>query len=134
LQHLDFPDKNLSFLNMDSLTDDYLSLGTFDVITLDNTIEHIESTSIMISRLRSLLAKDGVIYLIIPNSHWIQTVRADPHYSQFGISLFDKHDGDAMLAAVTDSYKSYDVNNWFCRYRFDHYVSLFQKYGFVPTV
>lgn len=134
LQQLDFPDKKLSFHNLDLLKDDSSSLGLFDVITLDNTIEHIESPSIMISRLRSLLAKGGVIYLIIPNSHWIETVRSDPHYRQFGISLLDKHDGDAMLEAVTDSYTSYDVNNWFCRYRFEHYASLFRKYGFEPTV
>lgn len=133
LNQLDWPHKSLSFLNLDLSKDDASKLGKFDVITLDNVIEHFDSPSVMISRLPALLAKGGIVYLIIPNSHWIDTVRSDPHYKQFGLSLLDKQDGDAMLQALTD-HTSYEVNTWFSKYDVDSYHAMFRKYGFDSTL
>ncbi len=133
INKLDWPHKRLSFLNLDLSKDDASTLGKFDIITLDNVIEHFYSVSVMISKLKSLLTKDGIIYLIIPNSHAIDVVRSDPHYRQFGLSLLDKQDGNAVVQALTDR-TSYEVNTWFSRYDVDSYYAMFRKYGFEPTL
>jgi 2-polyprenyl-3-methyl-5-hydroxy-6-metoxy-1,4-benzoquinol methylase len=129
----DWPDKKLTFLNFDLIKTDALNLGTFDIITVDNVLEHVDSPSVVISRLQPLLSRNGIIYLIIPNSHSIETVQSDPHYRQFGLSLLDKQDGDAMVAGLTD-HNSYDVNTWFNKYKIENYYAIFRKYGFDSTL
>ena len=33
---------------------------------------------------------DGIVYLIVPNGFALQTVRSDPHYNTFALSIIDK--------------------------------------------
>ena len=125
----DFPDKSLLFYNIDCTTDELENLGKFDVITVDNVIEHVESPSSLVSGLKRILDKKGIVYLIIPNANSLDLVKSDPHYNLFGLTLFDKRDGDIMLISLTEI-DSYDVSNYFHKYDIMHYLSTFRNYGF----
>ena len=125
----DFPGKNLRFYNMDCTTDELLNLGKFDVITVDNVLEHVESPFLLVSQLKKILNKKGIIHLIIPNAGALDLVNSDPHYNLFGLSLFDKSDGDVILRSLIDI-ESYDVNNYFYKYDIINYFSTFKNFGF----
>jgi SAM-dependent methyltransferase len=126
---MDFPYLNLNFFNIDCMKDDILHLGQFDIITIDNVIEHVDSPLILVNKVRQVLNHHGIIYLIIPNPHFVDTVKKDPHYQLFGISLLDKKDGDIMVKSLTNL-NCYDVNNYFCKYDISNYEAIFSRFGF----
>jgi SAM-dependent methyltransferase len=125
----DFPDKKLKFCKIDCTKDEILELGAFDIITVDNVMEHVDSPAAVIARLKKILSKNGLVYLILPISRSIDLVRSDPHYRLFGITLLDKKDGDVMVRALTDR-PSYEVNNCFHEYEVANYLAIFEKVGF----
>lgn len=130
---LDNPHLSLSFHNLNCETDDLSALGKFDVITIDNVIEHVESPTVLVSRLKGLLTPLGVVYLVIPNSQAIEMVKSDPHYGVFGLSLLDRKDGDAVLTALGKG-ASYEVNNWFSKYDIHSYRGLFAEYDLISEM
>ncbi len=125
----DFPDKNLQFIEMDCMADELLTLGKFDVITVDNVIEHVESPSLLLSRLKNVLRKDGIIYIVAPNARSINLVKSDPHYNLFGLSLLDKTHGRSLLNALTEI-DFYDVNSSFFKDDMAIYCDRFEKHNF----
>ena len=60
---------------------------SFDVIILQDVIEHLQSKEKTIASLHSLLKKNGIIYLSTPNKFSIFNVIADPHWGVPFISL-----------------------------------------------
>jgi SAM-dependent methyltransferase len=105
-------------------------LGSFDVITCDNVIEHVECPERLVANIAALLAPDGVAYVTIPNAYSLGQIRSDCHYGQFGISLLDACDGAAYMKDVWGR-AVYDVSAY---YRFDLYHSIFTRYGLSPTL
>lgn len=43
---------------------------TFDLIILDNVLEHLPDQFASLKRIESLLAPGGVLYLLVPNKYW----------------------------------------------------------------
>lgn len=70
---------------------------TWDVITLDNVIEHVRSPFQVYQRLASLLSPDGVVYIVAPNGRSLDQIRSDGHYQLFGISLLSPPRGAEYL-------------------------------------
>lgn len=66
--------------------------GTYDVVTCNDVIEHVEQPRRAIGKMAQMLNPGGVLYLVIPNGRsWDHVVR-DGHYGQFAMNLLD-HDG-----------------------------------------
>jgi 2-polyprenyl-3-methyl-5-hydroxy-6-metoxy-1,4-benzoquinol methylase len=74
-----------------SLSDPNLiqSLGTFDLITCSDVIEHVDDVPATIKNLCQALAPGGLLYLAVPNARCPSFVRRDPHFQLFGITLLD---------------------------------------------
>jgi len=51
----------------DFLKVDFSGLGTFDVVTLNKVLEHVEDPVTMLSRVKPLLASGGFVYLEVPD-------------------------------------------------------------------
>ena len=66
------------------------SSASFDVIILQDVIEHLQSKKDAIESLHSLLKKNGFIYLSTPNKLSIFNVIADPHWGVPFISLLKR--------------------------------------------
>jgi SAM-dependent methyltransferase len=63
------------------------SLGSFDIITCNDVIEHVDDAWKLVRHLAECLRPGGVISLEIPNSRSIGQVVKDGHYGLFGVSL-----------------------------------------------
>ena len=62
----------------------------FDVIVLQDVIEHLQDKERLIDSIHSLLNKNGIIYLSTPNKLSILNVIADPHWGVPFISLLKR--------------------------------------------
>ena len=66
------------------------SSASFDVIIMQDVIEHLQSKRKIISSLHTLLKKNGIIYLSTPNKFSIFNVISDPHWGVPFISLLKR--------------------------------------------
>ena len=66
------------------------SSASFDVIIMQDVIEHLQSKRKIINSLHTLLKKNGIIYLSTPNKFSIFNVIADPHWGVPFISLLKR--------------------------------------------
>jgi len=64
---------------------------SFDIIILQDVIEHIENPTSIIKKLITLLKDDGLIYLSTPNKLSILNLISDPHWSLPLISLMSRN-------------------------------------------
>ncbi len=100
-------------------------LGTFDVVTCDNVIEHVPQPELLVAHIRRLLKPKGFAYITAPNAFSLGHVTKDCHYGQFGLSLLDPIDG-LTFVRESSAQSSYDVSRYFA---FSGYRGLFEKYG-----
>lgn len=99
--------------------------GVWDVVTLDNVIEHVHRPQQVFLRLTEFLSPQGIAYIAAPNGRSLRQVMADCHYQRFGISLLDPARGARYMAAV-DSDVEYDVT-WM--HRRGIYASMAAMFG-----
>ena len=57
----------VSTINTDFLTADMSSLGTYDVVTLNKVIEHVEDPCSMLRRAASVTTANGFVYVEVPD-------------------------------------------------------------------
>jgi len=50
--------------------DDYTTDERFDLVILDNVLEHLPDQSGALDKIHSLLKPGGVLYLLVPNKYW----------------------------------------------------------------
>lgn len=67
-------------------------LGTFDVITCIDVIEHVDDAAEAMVRMGELLNPGGILVLEIPNAEAVSFVGRDGHFGLFGITLLDRED------------------------------------------
>jgi len=134
LNKLDFPSADLEFKNLDSTSDEMVGLGSFDIVTVDNVIEHVDLPSILMGNLARIIASDGIVYLIVPNAFSIDLFSKDPRYRIFALSVLDKKDGDAIVGQLVAGSTEYEVNNCFSKYGYENYVEIFTRHGFEATL
>lgn len=65
----------------------FAGLGTFDVITCADVVEHVDDAAKTINHLARALAPGGLLYLATPNPRNPAWVLRDPHFQIFGITL-----------------------------------------------
>ncbi|MBW4437904.1 MAG: methyltransferase domain-containing protein [Pleurocapsa minor GSE-CHR-MK-17-07R] len=121
----DYPRLSVKLLEGDILNPSiYEGLGTFDIITCENVIEHVESVKVFLDTLATLLKEEGVCHLNIPNPFSYGEVLKDGHYGLFGLTLLDR-------PRAVDYFRSsgnkgdYGVGEY-C-YSFEDYLSLFHS-------
>ncbi len=64
--------------------------NSFDVIILQDVLEHLDNREKLIDALNNLLNEDGIIYLSTPNKHSLINIIADPHWGLPFVSLFKR--------------------------------------------
>lgn len=64
---------------------------SFDIIILQDVIEHLYNLERVINNLNKILSDGGIIYLSTPNKYSFINLIADPHWGVPFISLFKRH-------------------------------------------
>lgn len=104
-------------------------LGTFDLITCNDVIEHVDDVPVCIAHLAGALNPGGVLYLAIPNRRCPQLIRSDPHFHVFGIVLLSRPEAITYHTLIT-GVERHDVGDYF---GFHHYADLLRGHGLHVT-
>lgn len=75
-------------------------LGRFDVVTCSDVIEHVVDPALGLRELVSLLEPEGVLFLQIPNRHYVGFLASDGHFCQYGITALPKRKADEYYRQV----------------------------------
>jgi SAM-dependent methyltransferase len=78
------------FLILGDALDIPLKKNTFDVIILQDCIEHLNFVEKFVEQLYPLLNEDGIIYLSTPNKYSILNIISDPHWGLPIVSLLSR--------------------------------------------
>ncbi len=92
-------------------TDLKVRLGTFDVITCIDVIEHVLDVPKAIANMVELLNPEGILFLEIPNKHSLYFVARDGHFELFGITLLPRPAAIEYHRSFFDF--TYDVGDYF---------------------
>jgi len=65
--------------------------NSFDLIIMQDVIEHIDEPKKIIHEIKRILKKEGNIFLSTPNKFSVFNVLADPHWGLPLLSLFDRY-------------------------------------------
>jgi 2-polyprenyl-3-methyl-5-hydroxy-6-metoxy-1,4-benzoquinol methylase len=102
--------------------DDFSYLGTFDVVTCNDVIEHVDDAGVAIRKMSELLCDGGCLCLEIPNKDFIDFVKSDGDFQIFGITQLDRGSAAAYYSEVL----ALDINKYFFEmgemYELDWYV------------
>jgi 2-polyprenyl-3-methyl-5-hydroxy-6-metoxy-1,4-benzoquinol methylase len=93
----------------DFIENDYSSLGTFDVVTCNDVIEHVDDAVVAIKKMSSMVADGGCVSMEVPNRDCINFVTSDGHFQIFGITQLDRDDAALHYEAVLKA----DRKNYF---------------------
>jgi len=116
----DHPGLDVRFLQGDATSPEGMAaLGTFDLITCDNVIEHVESANALVSNISLALNRTGIAYVTCPNAYSVGQIRRDCHYLMFGLSILDREDAEAFYRQMSHR-RVYDVTDY---YKYEEYVS-----------
>lgn len=94
-------------------------LGTFDVITCNDVIEHVHSAQDLLVNVARLLRPGGIACLEIPNGECIEFVAHDGHFGLFGITLLEREQA-----------RAYHFERFHCVYDVGDYWPLEDLYRF----
>lgn len=64
--------------------------NSFDIIILQDVIEHLEQTHIIIEEMHRVLKPKGVVYLSTPNRFSVINIISDPHWGMPFLSLMNR--------------------------------------------
>jgi len=64
--------------------------SVFDIIILQDVLEHLSLTEKLINELQNILRKDGIIYLSTPNRFSFFNIISDPHWGMPFLCLFKR--------------------------------------------
>jgi ubiquinone/menaquinone biosynthesis C-methylase UbiE len=62
----------------------------FDLVVLDNVLEHVESREGALSEIRRVLRPGGLLYLVTPKPFALHSLWSDPHYAMAGLVLLPR--------------------------------------------
>lgn len=64
--------------------------ATFDLVILDNVLEHVEDRERSLSEIHRVLAPGGLLYLVTPKPFALHSLVSDPHYALAGLVLLPR--------------------------------------------
>jgi ubiquinone/menaquinone biosynthesis C-methylase UbiE len=83
---------------------------SFDVVTLDSVIEHVEDPAATIREVCRVLRPGGIVYLVWPNRLSLINVLHDPHYQMLFVVLMPRKLGKFYVERVRRVQRGYWVN------------------------
>lgn len=95
-------------------------LQSFDIITCNDLIEHVEDVRATLNNIALLLKPGGLLYLQIPNACSVGQVLKDGHYGLFGITLLSRQDAIRYFGESVYN-DSYGVGHF---HRLDEYLGM----------
>jgi len=98
--------------------------GPFDLIVINDVLEHIYDTAGLLSNLDTLLAKSGLIYYKVPNGHATGHVLSEGHKKVFGIALLAPDYWQAFVKAPFHIYYR----------RWEYFDALFTHFGLTHKI
>jgi SAM-dependent methyltransferase/Tfp pilus assembly protein PilF len=102
-------------------------IGTFDIIVVQDVLEHVMDPRQTISALASLLRRNGVIYVVVGNKYSPDQLMADHHYAQAGMTILSRPQAIEYFKVATGSgADSYGVGYWRTE---AYYRRLFKRNG-----
>lgn len=114
-------------LQGDILEINITDIGTFDIITCNDVIEHVHDAGTTIYRISQLLNTNGALFMAIPNKHAIDLVTSDGHFQLFGITLLSRENAKQYKYEMTGVVDDY--NHMGDSYTIDYYINEFNKYN-----
>jgi ubiquinone/menaquinone biosynthesis C-methylase UbiE len=64
--------------------------GSFDLVILDNVLEHVRDQRQTLAEIRRVLRPDGLLYLVTPKPLALYSLWNDPHYDLAGLVLMPR--------------------------------------------
>lgn len=92
---------NARIVEGDLLKLDAGGIGTFDLISCNDVIEHVQDATVAIEVLARMVRPGGELFLEIPNKDCIDSVRSDGHFQQFGVTLLERHASAALVESMS---------------------------------
>lgn len=62
----------------------------FDLIILQDVLEHVENRELLVNEIYRVLKRNGMIYISTPNKYSVMNIISDPHWGMPLISLFSR--------------------------------------------
>jgi SAM-dependent methyltransferase len=64
--------------------------ASFDLVVLDNVLEHVQDRERTLSEIHRVLAAGGIVYLVTPKPFALSSILSDPHYQLAGLTLMPR--------------------------------------------
>jgi ubiquinone/menaquinone biosynthesis C-methylase UbiE len=61
--------------------------GTFDLVILDNVLEHVDDRPLTLQEIHRVLRPGGLLYVVTPKPFALHSLWSDPHYQLTGLVL-----------------------------------------------
>ena len=114
----------------DILNTEFLAhLKTFDIITANDVIEHVNDVDLALKHMAGLLNPSGILLLQIPNKDYVGFISKDGHYHLFGITLLRRKDAKKYYQMVFGD--DYTVGEY---YEIDYYINKLSQYNCYATL
>lgn len=84
-----FKNTNIKF-HQSTFDDIFFGTKKFDIVILQDVLEHVQNPETAIKKIRSLLLETSIIYISTPNRFSLLNVFSDPHWSLPFVSLFSR--------------------------------------------
>lgn len=62
----------------------------FDIVVLDNVLEHVQDRERTLDEIRRVLRPGGILYLVTPKPFALYSLVSDPHYAMAGLVLMPR--------------------------------------------
>ncbi len=99
------------------------SLGQFDLVICDNVIEHVDDARRLIFNISRALKPNAPCYVTAPNAGSLGQVVAECHNMEFGLSLLNRFDAQALYESRGHGGR-YSVGDYF---DFNQYIAMFSQ-------
>lgn len=116
-------------LTDDFIQGDFSTLGSFDLITCSDVIEHVDDPQLAIQKMSELRNETGCIAFEVPNRDAITFVKSDGHFLIFGITQLPRHQAAEYHSAYTGVDKSYYLFEMGEMYELDWYFKKLSENG-----
>lgn len=64
--------------------------ASFDLVVLDNVLEHVQDRARTLAEIRRVLVPGGILYLVTPKPFALASLLSDPHYQLAGLTLMPR--------------------------------------------
>jgi ubiquinone/menaquinone biosynthesis C-methylase UbiE len=106
--------------------------GSFDLVILDNVLEHVGDQDRTLAEIRRVLRPDGMLYMVTPKPLALYSLWNDPHYDLAGLVLLPRRVQIWYFEKVRGGGAgTYDVGRIPTRWRLRR---LIRRAGFEPVV